>query len=646
MAKFMRKPIAFLLLAVMLMQMLPVIAFATGSEMKLTVSSATGYTGETVEITVAISNNPGISSLMFDIEYDSVLTLTNVTFSEAFGSLVTTPEPYTNPQTITLISPYEDVTANGVLATLTFEVSKEATHDYVADVEITFDENNIFNASSELVETSAVNGAVTVFRGIPGDINSDRVVDTKDAVLLFRYVAGWDVTVDSRALDCNGDGIVNTHDPIALFRFVAGWPNINLYYGVNYDYYSRGLKYSINSDGRSYSVAMGDCTDTDVVIPLTYNGLPVTGISNRGFVECSELKSISIPNTVTSIGEFAFNECSSLTSITIPYGVTQISERTFWNCTSLKRVNIPDSVTIIESYAFWKCGQLTGVTIPENVTVLGTAAFADCSSITSIIIPNSVISMGSSTRGGSVFSGCTNLRSITIPDSVTEFGPANFSDCTSLTSAKIGSGVTELGNRTFFRCSSLKNVSMGSSVTHIGEDAFYECEALESIVISNSVETIDKNVFTGCSSLKSVTIPASVSKIDSGAFSEVPALCEVHISDLAAWCSIDFYNTTSNPLSTAGNLYLNDELLTHISIPEGVTTINGSVFAGCTSITSVIIPKSVTTIQGVAFYRCTSLTDVFYEGTMSEWWNGVTVVGEGTNAPLLNATIHFEYKAN
>ena len=61
MAKSMRKLVAFLLLAVMLLQMLPVIAFAASEAMKLTVSSARGYTGETVDITVAISNNPGIT---------------------------------------------------------------------------------------------------------------------------------------------------------------------------------------------------------------------------------------------------------------------------------------------------------------------------------------------------------------------------------------------------------------------------------------------------------------------------------------------------------------------------------------------------------------------------------------------------------
>jgi hypothetical protein len=223
MKKGMKKLTAFILLAVMLLQTLPVIAFASVGAMKLTVSSVNGIAGDTVEVTVDISNNPGIASLVFNVEYDSALTLKGVEFNSAFGPYVTTPPTYTNPQTVTLISPLQDVSVNGTLATFTFEIGANVTDGYEAYVNVSFAEKNIFNSENELVATVAENGKVSVFRGIAGDINSDREVDTRDANLLFRYVAGWDVDVDPIAIDCNGDGNVDTKDAITLFRYVAEW---------------------------------------------------------------------------------------------------------------------------------------------------------------------------------------------------------------------------------------------------------------------------------------------------------------------------------------------------------------------------------------------------------------------------------------
>lgn len=101
-------------------------------------------------------------------------------------------------------------------------------------------------------------------------------------------------------------------------------------------YPSEGLEFALNSDGQSYSVTgIGTCTDTEIVIPDTYEGLPVTSIGKQAFRDCSNLTSVVIGNSVTSIGDYAFQNCTSLTSVVIGNGVTSIGIEAFLGCKNL-----------------------------------------------------------------------------------------------------------------------------------------------------------------------------------------------------------------------------------------------------------------------------------------------------------------------
>lgn len=224
-----RKTTAVLIVFLMIVSLLPVSAFANGETMTLSVSTVSGCPGDSVAVNITLQDNPGISSLKVDVHYDdTILTLTGVTFAAEFGAYVTAPEPYTNPQTISFVSPLQTVNQNGLFATLNFTIAETAGDGVNCQITVTYNEDDVFDGDFENIDLVINPGSIQVFHGIPGDINGDKAVNNKDAILLFRYIAGWSVTVDHGALDCNGDGKINNKDAITLFRYVAGWPNITI----------------------------------------------------------------------------------------------------------------------------------------------------------------------------------------------------------------------------------------------------------------------------------------------------------------------------------------------------------------------------------------------------------------------------------
>ena len=175
--------------------------------------------------------------------------------------------------------------------------------------------------------------------------------------------------------------------------------------------------------------------------------------------------------------------------------------------------------------------------------------------------------------------------------------------------------VTSIEEHAFDDCSNLTSVNIPESVTSIGEYAFDNCSSLTSITIPEGVTSIGRGAFYDCSSLTSITIPESVTSIGGNAFSDCSSLTAVHISSLEAWCRISFLGNmfphcSSNPLFYAKNLYLNGNLVTELSIPEGVTSIGSYTFYNCNNLISINIPESVTSIGNYAFYGCSKLYKV------------------------------------
>ena len=333
-----------------------------------------------------------------------------------------------------------------------------------------------------------------------------------------------------------------------------------------------GIYYNLNETDKTAEVTSNPNNYTgEINIPekVKYNEVEysVNRIGSSAFSYDIDLKSVSIPSSVTVISVMAFERCSSLTSVNISEGVTTISIAAFSGCIGLTSITIPNSVKDISNSAFSSCSGLTSITIGNNVTSIGSSAFAGCSSLSSVTIPDSVTSIGIS-----AFSGCSGLTSVTIGNNLSSIGHSAFNSCGNLASVHI-SDLSAWCKITFNSSDS----NPCSSAHHL----FLNGEELTSITIPNDITEIKDYAFYGCSGLASVSIPNSVTTIGNNAFADCTGLTSVHISDLSTWCRVSFSSSDSNPCSYAHRLFLNGEELSSITIPNAITEIKNYAFFQC-----------------------------------------------------------------
>ena len=233
-----------LALSVLITSAFSVTAFAADKG-KITVSSANAKAGDTVDITVSMTQNPGIATADFEVKFDTAaLTLAKVK-DEGFIS-ENDAQNAGQAHSDQLVSPYHfswcndlakaNITKTGKMVTMSFKVSEKAKD---GTYNITVDAKNveIYDKDIKDVGFEFVNGAITVGSTgktfLVGDVNGNGVVNSADFTILSRYVSGWSGYADKiknmDAADLNQNGTVNSADFTILSRYVSGWTGYDKY---------------------------------------------------------------------------------------------------------------------------------------------------------------------------------------------------------------------------------------------------------------------------------------------------------------------------------------------------------------------------------------------------------------------------------
>lgn len=190
------------------------------------------------------------------------------------------------------------------------------------------------------------------------------------------------------------------------------------YKAINGSLYSKDgtylVRYAGEKDAESFAIPAGVTSINSLA--FSYSAKTVTlpsSLETIGtvFSGLQELEIIIFEQgcQIKELGYDAFHGCSNLKTITIPASVTNISWYAFFDCTALESVYFEENSQLIEigPYAFMNCTSLRSITIPEGTTNIGYCAFSYCSALEEVTIPTSV-----STIEEIAFKDCTNLKNV------------------------------------------------------------------------------------------------------------------------------------------------------------------------------------------------------------------------------------------
>lgn len=280
-----------------------------------------------------------------------------------------------------------------------------------------------------------------------------------------------------------------------------------------------GIYYNLTTKANVAEVSYGDTPYSVEVLTIPssveYEGIicNVVSIGTKAFQNCTELRKITIPNSVTEIGDMAFYGCIGLTEVVIPESVISIGGSAYSGCTNMKTLSILGPISSMYT-AFDKLSSLESVYIKDlaawcqvsfwmrrnNPLNYAKHFYVNGVEINDLVIPEGVSVVSDS------FWGFQGLKSLTIPEGVTEIAACAFGECYNLTSVSIANTIKKIDYYAFRGCTALKQIFIPNSVTYMGDEVFKGCTNLEQVVIGKGLDYLGPASFSNCTELKDVYV--------------------------------------------------------------------------------------------------------------------------------------------
>ena len=159
----------------------------------------------------------------------------------------------------------------------------------------------------------------------------------------------------------------------------------------------------------------------------------VTAIGKGAFSGCTQLKEITIPESVESVSGSAFEGCSEMRAFYGKFASEDnrclVVDNVLVYCApdGTDKYEIADGITAIGNMAFYE-NRVAEITLPQSVVEIGSWAFCGCVYLETVTLGSQV-----KTIGDAAFSACARLKEITIPESVETIGESVFFGCSAMT---------------------------------------------------------------------------------------------------------------------------------------------------------------------------------------------------------------------
>ena len=488
----------------------------------------------------------------------------------------------------TPVEDFEWETINGIEAKITKYIGTDQTV-YIPSM---IDDYDIVEISSKAFYGNSILESVT----IPVSVRSIK----NEA---FRNCSSLRNVVLNEGLESIGNSVFRNCDSLTSFTFPDSVIEIGSYILADCDQLS-GTNYPINA------VTVGEGTfSNDPCMTSFHIEEGISIIHGRFFDNNKYLVDLQLPSTLQTIGHHSFYGCTGLTSLNIPSSVVTVESYAFYGCTGFTSIILPNSVTTVNSHAFQKCSALSSVVFSQQLVDIGADAFRECASLLEANLPDTVEGLGEG-----AFYDCTSLSSFHYPVSLSHrnsqydnghlYDGDIFKNCKNLRTIEVPEGVEVIPSGIFKNANYLRSIELPSTLKEIHKSAFENCIAIRTFTIPDGVEEIRACAFSGCTA--SIIIPDSLEALGERAFAGCILLNSFHYP-LSMDHVVSLYD---NGKFYEGNIFLNCNKITTITVPEGVTKIPYGFFKGSNYLKSINLPSTITLIDAHSFEDCPAITSL------------------------------------